>query len=204
MSFWTHISGVITVSPLGRSQPEKKYILDTVLQHLPKVTGSDTKMNVYVIQKNGYDTSTTHDEFGQWSNLGNDIEHRHSFKTQSRYLLVVEGDFRDRLFHQTLREFNEWLCRLAKRILVVNIVVELTGELQSYMFNNYQPYYQMWEESTWLDEDKEPNWCEALMWDEANSGMPIMLEYKYYNNKDNDAEVARRFKYRHKVMLNND
>lgn len=69
MSNWTYVSGVVDVMPLGRSQAEKRYILDTVLAHLPKVTGSERDMNVYVIQKNGYNSSSSHDEFGQWSNL---------------------------------------------------------------------------------------------------------------------------------------
>lgn len=51
MSSWTYITGTITVSPIGRTQAEKRYILDTVLAHLPIVSGSERDMNVYVIQK---------------------------------------------------------------------------------------------------------------------------------------------------------
>ena len=54
MSSWTYIQGTITVSPIGRTQAEKRYILDTVLAHLPIVSGSKRDMNVYVIQKNGH------------------------------------------------------------------------------------------------------------------------------------------------------
>ena len=72
MSYWTYINGVIDVSPWGRSQAEKRYILDTVLSHLPKVTGSERDMNIYVIQKSGFNESSSHDEFEQYSNLGND------------------------------------------------------------------------------------------------------------------------------------
>ena len=35
MSNWTHITGVITVEPMGRCQAEARYILDMVLAHLP-------------------------------------------------------------------------------------------------------------------------------------------------------------------------
>ena len=56
MSSWTYINGVITVFPLGRTQAEKRYILDTVLDHLPKVTGSERDMNTYLIQKSGYNS----------------------------------------------------------------------------------------------------------------------------------------------------
>ena len=55
MSWWSYINGTITVAPMGRTQAEKRYILDTVLEHLPRVSGgSEGDMNVYVIQKNGY------------------------------------------------------------------------------------------------------------------------------------------------------
>ena len=53
MSYWTYLTGTVTVRPMGRTQAEKRYILDAVLEHLPLVTGSERGMNVYVIQKNG-------------------------------------------------------------------------------------------------------------------------------------------------------
>ena len=51
MSFWTYVHGTIEVTPMGRTQAEKTYILNTVLEHLPHVTGSEEDMNVYVLQK---------------------------------------------------------------------------------------------------------------------------------------------------------
>lgn len=30
MSMWTYITGVITVDPMGRTQPEKRYILGKI------------------------------------------------------------------------------------------------------------------------------------------------------------------------------
>lgn len=54
-------------------------------------------MNIYIIQKNGYNSSSSHDEFGQWSNLGNG-RYDHSFETQDEYILVVDGALRDRKF----------------------------------------------------------------------------------------------------------
>lgn len=43
MSLWTHINGTITIDAIGRTQAENKYILDTILEHLPLVTGSEKK-----------------------------------------------------------------------------------------------------------------------------------------------------------------
>lgn len=68
MSYWTYVNGTITVSPMGRTQAEKEYILKTVLNHLPLVTGSERDMNVYIIQKNGSNTCSSCDEFGEVTN----------------------------------------------------------------------------------------------------------------------------------------
>ena len=68
MSYWTYLTGTVTVRPMGRTQAEKRYILDTVLEHLPLVTGSERDMNVYVIQKNGDSSSSSCDEFGEVTN----------------------------------------------------------------------------------------------------------------------------------------
>ena len=40
MSWWTYVNGFIEVEPAGCTQPEKRYVLETVLSHLPKVTGA--------------------------------------------------------------------------------------------------------------------------------------------------------------------
>lgn len=48
MSSWIYINDTITVHPMGGTQPERRYILETVLNHLPRVTGSEGDMNVYM------------------------------------------------------------------------------------------------------------------------------------------------------------
>lgn len=93
MSSWTYINGTITVRPMGRTQPEKRYILETVLNHLPRVTGSEGDMNVYIIQKNGYNSSCSRDEFGEITNnltdwYGNKSRNRGMLRTQDEYILV--------------------------------------------------------------------------------------------------------------------
>ena len=59
MSWWTYINGTITVEPMGRTQAEKRYILETVLNHLPIVTGSERDMEVHIIQKDGHNSSSS-------------------------------------------------------------------------------------------------------------------------------------------------
>ena len=203
MSYWTYINGTVTVRPMGRTQAEKRYILETVLDHLPFVTGSERNMNVYIIQKNGYNASSSHTELGVYGGYLGWDKNNLSLKTQDEYILVVEGSLRDRMFEQTYREFQKWLCRLAKRVGVEDVLVEIKAYDKSSIVRNVNDIYgKMFEDPSWYrkkgdDEFKEPNWCEYLMWDRAKEyDYPMMLAYKYFADKDNDAEVERRIKYK--------
>lgn len=206
MSFWTYINGNVTVSPMGRTQAEKRYILETVLDHLPFVTGSEGNMDIYIIQKNGYNSSSSHTEFGEWGGYKN--WNTLSTEVQDEYILVVDGSLRDRMFEQTYKEFQKWICRLAKRININDVLVELKGYEKSAIVRNTNlqgnqswktVYGQMYENPSWCYDNSEcvePNWCEYLLWNRAkNSNYPMMLEYKYVNNEENDKEVERRISY---------
>ncbi len=211
MSDWSYIHGTIVVEPLGRTQHEKTYILNTVLDHLPRVTGSEGDMNVYVIPKKGHDFSQNCDEFGMCTNnltdwYGNKSQKRGWLKTQADYILVVDGALRDRTFEETKREFSKWLCRLAKRVIVNHLCVELENACRIMLFKDdittNDVFYNMWESPSWtvvpkieIGNEPEPrvNWCEYLMWEEGiDSNLPMLLKYKYYDDKANDAAVYRR------------
>lgn len=197
MSAWTYISGVIDVSPMGRTQPEKRYILDSVLEHLPKVTGSEGNMTFHVVQKHGYNMSSSHNEFGE--PVFDDFGRRTMTRQQSHYLIVLEASLRDRWYEDTLREFNKWLVRLAKRIGVDDILVRVSGyskkdySHRETIFKDAESYDKMFEKPSWVNDSDEPNWCEYLMWDRGiDSNYPMSLEFKYFNNSQNDAEYTRR------------
>ena len=195
MSYWTYINGTITVSPMGRTQAEKRYILETVLDHLPRVTGSERDMNVYIIQKNGYNSSSSHTEFGEWG--GYRDWKTLSTEVQDEYILVVNASLRDRKFSETYREFQNWLCRLAKRVDVEDVLVEIQAYEQSVIIRNTNDAYgKMFEDPSWCNGTGEPTWCEYLMWDRAkDSDYPMILGYKYFADEENDKEVERRLSY---------
>lgn len=205
MSHWTHVTGTITVCPMGRTQSEKRYILETVLDHLPLVTGSEDDMNVHTIQRAGYNCFYSCDEFGMQTNklkdsYGNRDQRCGWLATQSEYILVVEGDLRDRLLSDTYKEFINWLCRLSKRISVLNVLVNINsdddGNRIIYADGYHNPYAEMFEEPSWVNDSNEPNWCEYLLWDRAkDSDMPMRLMFKYIKDKENDEEVKRRMNY---------
>ena len=203
MSQWAYIRGVITVSPMGRTQPEKRYILDTVLSHLPRVTGSEGDMNVYVIQKSGHNVSQTCDEFYQHTdNLADRYgKNRRGFlRMQSQYLLVVEGSLRDRDLRETYPAFLKWLCRLAKRIRIYDVLAEVSSDdgAQLIKESSCGPFWDMFELPSWSPDNPAhtPTWCEYLMWDTPHGcGLPTELVRKYYNDPEADAEFERRFRY---------
>lgn len=184
MSYWSYITGVITVSPMGRTQHEKTYILNTVLDHLPRVTGSEEDMYVHVVQQAGYNCSSNTDEFG---NFCRRYEH---FETQDQYMIVVEAHLRDRMFDETYRSFIKWLTRLSKRIMVKEILVSVSSYDKNVVINeDYGSFYDLFETPSWIAED-EPNWCEYLMWQSIpHSFYPAQLAYKYYDDPENDKRV---------------
>lgn len=212
MSFWTYIQGTITVRPMGRTQPEKRYILETVLNHLPRVTGSEGDMDVYIIQKNGYNSSCSRDEFGEATNNlidrhGNKSRKTGWLRTQDDYILVVNAALRDREFEETYREFMKWFVRLCKRVGCEDVLVEIKGydkstvikdrNIQREKYSYKSVFDGLFEDPSWCNDTGEVNWAEFMMWDRAkDSSYPMMLAYKYFNNEENDKEVERRMNYR--------
>ncbi len=181
MSNWTHINGVITVMPLGRTQEEKEFILKTVLNHLPIVSGSEMDMETHIVQRWGHNCSSNCDEYGfRTNNLRSDYGNRSRtyglFQTQDEYYIVLDADLRDRYFDQTYKEFQKWICRLAKRVIIIDALVCIKEEYEGkkvIISNDYDKYHSMWETPSWgwkrkdgLDKD-ETNWCEHLMWKEV-------------------------------------
>lgn len=168
MSYWTYVHGTVVVRPMGRTQAEKRYILDTVLDHLPIISGSEEDVNIYTIQKNGTNSSSSHDEFWEITNnlkdrYGNRNRERGWLDVQSEYILVLDGSLRDRMFEDTYKEFQKWICRLAKRINVIDIQVKITGWRKEIFITNPKPYDDMYEITT--EDGRIENWCEYLMWD---------------------------------------
>lgn len=53
MSEWTYCEGYIEVTPFGRTQEEKEFILKTILNHLPIVDGSEEPMYTHIIKAGG-------------------------------------------------------------------------------------------------------------------------------------------------------
>lgn len=149
MSSWTYVQGLIELDVPGRTQAEKNYILQTVIDHLPKVTDSEKPMNIYTIQTAGHDSWQNFDEFY------NRVE---DFRTQSRYFLVLDGNLRDRHYKDTFKELNKFLNRLGKRLMVDSVYVRLYNYEHSHIFTNKNDCYGK------MFENEDP-WYNYLMWE---------------------------------------
>lgn len=105
-------------------------------------------MDVYVVQKNGTSSSSSCDEFGErTNNLTDSYGHKSRdmgwLRTQDEYILVVNGSFRDRMYEQTFKELQNWLCRLSKRVFIGDVLVEIKGHGQSTVVRTEMRHIQL-------------------------------------------------------------
>lgn len=60
------------------------------------------------------------------------------------------------------KEIKKWLCRLAKRVRVEDVLIEIEGcEEKILIKNDNNAFRNMYEKPSWHD-DKSENWCERL------------------------------------------
>ena len=169
MSTWQNITGVVEVQPIGDTQHMKRYVLESVLGHLPKVTGSEGNMKVHIVRKSGHSSSASYNEFMEDLYFRQDADCDGWMRTQDSYLLVLEAALCDRYFGQTLHELTRWLNRLAKRVRVTDILVRLSGVDEGFskkeaVFANAEPFCQMLEPFSWEEESGGvPAWTQYLL-----------------------------------------
>lgn len=160
MSRWTYIDGQIEVEPVGKTQAQKRYVLDAALSHLPIVSGSERDIETHIVPLDCYSNSTGEDEFG------NDLFYQSDNKNIDKktnsyeaYAVVLMGRLRDRLFDDTKKELSKWLCRLSKRVVVSNILVRLRDDVgRELIFKDAEPFLQMFE----LQRDDRTTWVKKL------------------------------------------
>lgn len=194
MSCWTTVRGTLGVIPMGETDPHRRYVLETVLAHLPAVTGSEGDMNVYINLSNiGYSHSDC-DEFGEMTNNLKTRDGRrdrlHGWRKESEhFLLTLEGHLRDRERSETYRELMKWLCRLSKRVIVDDLLVRVESSWEpALIIDNPVPFFEMFEPHHGIA-DGDPAWYEFMLWERADSGLPRLLEYRKHRDAYNDRVV---------------
>lgn len=127
MSIWSHIIGVIHVDTYKQVDDIEEYVRDA-LKNAPKITGSEGDAAVYVNAEQGYSTSvyhdcnhceykkTTHrDEYG-FSCDKPDGYRCPSRKYQTRVIITVQGDLRDRTKATTRKQWNIFQKFISKKL----------------------------------------------------------------------------------------
>ena len=119
MSSWTYVSGLIEADTCAQTDAEAIFKAQTVVEHLPRITGSEDAAHFVVVPMPGWhNQSNGLDELGHFSDLGD--KHYsgrwNPFHSQSGVFLALHGSLRDRWFEQTLHETTKCLSRLASRL----------------------------------------------------------------------------------------
>lgn len=137
MSLWCSVRGLIVADTFAEYTPAALYRAQCVVDHLPRITGSEGPAQFYVTVKRGTNqTICGWDELHQYSNLGGG-RRGNQFEAQSQVLISVCGDLRDRWLPQTLPEVTKTLARLASRLSIDTCLVSVEDDCgQKFLFNN--------------------------------------------------------------------
>lgn len=97
MSHWTYVKGMIEVSCLAFSNPQVRYIIESVLEHLPVVSGSEGNMRIHTVYGTYTGCSSSHNEFGEWMRYRKDADCDGWYEMDNGCFLVIDGALRDRV-----------------------------------------------------------------------------------------------------------
>lgn len=151
MSKWVQVVGTIVVDTFAESSAEAMFIAQTVVNHLPKITGSERDVEYYLNLIKDYNSSSNCDEFGKFSNLYN-CQDFHCFKSQTWVLITLQGSLRDREIQETLKETTKMLNRLSTRLWVRDCIISLHGYDKGYVFDN-PDWIKNNESSYWVEKN---------------------------------------------------
>lgn len=181
MSWWTHVTGIIKASVPARTNTETMYVAQTVLDHLPEITGSEGGVNTHVYLEDGYNVSQNRDEFFNRSNLGKSdgFGDYKSFNTQTKVLITLSGNLRNRMFSETYRETLKFMCRLSKRLVIDDCLIRIGGEDRGCILTNKNNCF-----GKMYSYDGE-NWTDYLRWSHVRDEEGYLIggkPHKFNNN----------------------
>ena len=145
MSMWTHITACMSVETgIVAQKLELKKQVKEYLDKAPKITGSEGPADVFVNIQGGYSfyTSRNCDRCKYKGSIielkdedGNDYmmcsapdKHDCSAEYQTRVVISVQGDLRDRVKEETEKEFEEFKKYVEKLGYIRDYAVNIEGE----------------------------------------------------------------------------
>ena len=126
MSYWTHIVGILHVDTY-LNENDITTVVQKALENAPKITGSEGSAEIFVNAEPGYcvwiGCDCLHcehyggkcEEGGFWCSAPDGFKCP-SGKYQSRVILSVQGDLRERMRAQTRKEWNAFHRYIAKQL----------------------------------------------------------------------------------------
>jgi hypothetical protein len=133
---WTHITACLSVDTgLVEPRGHVKKVITKELKEAPKITGSEGAADVYVNVPSGYNCFIGRDCCHCPHYTGEaDCEPPHDFECpegryQTRVVISIQGDLRDRMKDQTRDEFKEFLKFIECRYLLRDYAVNIEGDI---------------------------------------------------------------------------
>ena len=145
MSMWTHITACMSVETgIVAKKPALKRQVKEYLAKAPKITGREGPADVFVNIQGGYSFYTSRDcDRCKYKDSiielkdedGNDYmmcsapdKHDCSAEYQTRVVISVQGDLRDRVKEETEKEFEEFKKYVEKLGYIRDYAVNIEGE----------------------------------------------------------------------------
>lgn len=149
MSIWSHVIGAIEVDTCGLTSAESMYFAQTVVNHLPRIDGSEGPVEYYLHLVNGYNCSGDADENWVYTNLYTPRSYFRSIEHQSCVLITMQGDLRDCEFEQALKMTTKALNRLSRHLIVNQCSVTVSSYDRQYTFTNPEWILHRTDDSAW-------------------------------------------------------
>lgn len=137
MSCWTHIVSTIDVDTHIADENIKEKV-EKILENAPKITGSESDADIFVNKLNGHNIFTSADcqrcKYKDTIIDGDDgfsCESEEDYtcpsgEYQTRVVITIMGDLRDRTKETTLREYKEFVKFIKQNWSIRNKTVKIT------------------------------------------------------------------------------
>ena len=155
MSSWTYVHGMVELDVMASTSAEAIFKAQTIVDHLPRITGSEGPAKWAVVPVTSWaNVHSGIDELRHRSNLGKRSSWSdYEFERQTRVMLVLQGDLRDRYFEETLYETTKCLSRLAARVRVNHCLVRVSHWGRTYVFSD----------PSWVVDQYDSDWTANLV-----------------------------------------
>lgn len=107
----TRIFGILDVSLYNYDKMERRLVMESIIDKLPKISGTYRDMDIELIDKG-------------------------SFDKRDSYFIILSGELLGKNYFEALKEMEEFLEKLAEHVWVVDVLVSVTDFREEKIFND--------------------------------------------------------------------